>query len=209
VGCGHQVLPDWRLDVERDLVSRAACVAGLDPDSNSIGKHRTISNTHLGKIEAIPFQPSSFDLVTANMVVEHLADPTSAFAEIFRVLCPGGLFLFHTPNKMGYIVAAAKWLPYPVKRIAAKLLDGRQEEDVYQTYYRCNSECAISEAAKASGFEVEFIHHISTDAVFASVLPVAVVELLWIRATMCERMSSRRTNIIAALRKPASDCVRT
>jgi ubiquinone/menaquinone biosynthesis C-methylase UbiE len=202
VGCGHQVLSEWRLDAERDLVSRAAYCAGVDPDAAAINKHRTISNIHVGTVEALPFPPSRFDLVTANMVVEHLSDPAGALAEIFRVLRPGGMFLFHTPNEKGYIVAVAKLLPHSVSRVAARLLDGRKEEDVYPTYYRCNSEGAITEAARASGFEVELIQHIPTAAVFVRVPPIACIELLWIRATMREGMSSRRTNIIAVLRKP-------
>ena len=126
VGCGHQVLSDWRLDAERDLVGRAAYFAGVDPDGDAINKHRTLSNVHIGAVEALPFQSNSFDLVTANMVMEHLPDPASALAEISRVLRPGGLFLFHTPNEKGYIVAVAKRLPYSVSRLAARLLDGRK-----------------------------------------------------------------------------------
>ena len=202
LGCGHQILPDWRLEVERELVSRAAQVAGVNPDKNAVAKHRSIRDIRIATAEALPFPANSFDLVTANMVVEHLADPAKAFREIFRVLAPGGAFLFHSPNVDSYVIVVSGWLPDPVKQMAARILDGRKGEDVYPTHYRCNSEHAISEVAEASGFELASIRFIPTEAVFALVLPLAVLELLWIRRTMREDMASYRTNIITTLRKP-------
>lgn len=201
-GCGHQVLPDWRLIAERELVGRAAQVTGLDPDTNAVAKHRSISNIHVGTLEMLPFADGSFDLVTANMVVEHLADPVTAFKEVFRVLVPGGIFLFHTPNLSSYVIALARRFPDWVKQAAAQLLEGRKCEDVYTTHYQCNSQTAIYEIASTSGFEVASIRLVATDALFALVLPLALIELLWIRTTMRKEMSSHRTNIIAALRKP-------
>src|SRR5579864_6218031 len=72
LGCGHQVLPPWRLEAERELVGRAGQVIGIDPDVYSIGMHRTIQDVRVGTSEHLPFPDCSFDLITANMVVEHL-----------------------------------------------------------------------------------------------------------------------------------------
>ena len=134
LGCGHQVLPEWRSAAECELVNRASYVAGLDADSVAITKHRTIRKIWVGDIHNLPFPDESFMLITANMVVEHLEDPKLAFAEIRRVLVPGGTFLFHTPNANGYITALNRYLPARVKKFAAKVLDGRDSEDVYPTF---------------------------------------------------------------------------
>jgi len=201
LGCGHQVLPEWRFNAERELVSLASYVAGIDVDSTSLAKHRTIRSIWVGDAQSLPFPDNSFTLITANMVVEHLVDPYRAFAEIRRVLAPGGLFLFHTPNLNGYITMVNKYFPNGIKKFAAKVLDGRNSEDVYPTYYRCNTEEAIIETADAIGLGVKRILHIPTTATLARILPMAAVELLWIRATMIESLARYRTNILGLLIK--------
>ncbi len=44
--------------------------------------------------EQLPFEAGSFDAVVANFVVHHLARPEVVFAEVSRVLKPGGRFAF-------------------------------------------------------------------------------------------------------------------
>lgn len=44
------------------------------------------------------FASASFDAVVALHLVEHLVDPQAAIRHVHRMLTPGGLFLFATPN---------------------------------------------------------------------------------------------------------------
>lgn len=46
----------------------------------------------------LPFDDSSFDLVTSNQVIEHLSDTDRFICEVFRVLRPGGLAVISTEN---------------------------------------------------------------------------------------------------------------
>lgn len=48
---------------------------------------------------ALPFADESFDLVAGLHVLEHLADPGKAIAEMARVLRPGGLLVLGVPTK--------------------------------------------------------------------------------------------------------------
>ena len=45
-----------------------------------------------------PLEDSSFQIVIAKHVIEHLAQPERALREFSRLLAPGGLLLFATPN---------------------------------------------------------------------------------------------------------------
>lgn len=48
--------------------------------------------------ESIPFQDSSFDIVFATEVIEHLYNPHRLIEESWRVLKPGGMLFLTTPN---------------------------------------------------------------------------------------------------------------
>jgi malonyl-CoA O-methyltransferase len=47
-------------------------------------------------VEALPLRAGSVDLAWSNLALQWLDDPARAFAEVHRVLAPGGLFLFST-----------------------------------------------------------------------------------------------------------------
>lgn len=102
LGCGHDFLPPF-VNQDRLQAARARCVSvGIDADGSALAKHRGLRHRVRGNIERLPFQAGTFDLATANMVVEHVARPERLFAEIARVLKPGGRLLLHTPNADGY-----------------------------------------------------------------------------------------------------------
>ena len=48
--------------------------------------------------EPLPFEESSFDVVAAGELLEHLRDPQSLLAEAWRVLRPAGRLIGSTPN---------------------------------------------------------------------------------------------------------------
>ena len=151
----------------------------------------------------LPFKSEAFDLVTANMVVEHLDNPGEQFREISRILKPKGVFLFHTPNAYGYGVILSKFVPEGLKGKLIYLLEGRQEHDVFPTHYKANTEAQVKALARVNGFEVLQLDLIPTDAIFAMIPPLAALELLWIRLLMTPPFRSLRTNMIVALRKSA------
>lgn len=203
VGCGHQLLPPWRLQEERELVARPQRIIGLDPHFPSLLNHRTIALRVNADVARLPFADESFDLVTANMVVEHLADPASQFREIARVLKAGGSFVFHTPNRSGYLTQLAELIPEAIKPRLAYLLQGRKPEDVFPTHYRANDEAQIRQLANACGFEVRAVKMLVSSANLAMVFPLFLVELAWIRMLMRSSLRARRPYLIATLQKSA------
>ena len=82
-------------------------ICGLDPDE------RVLHNAHLDEAkvgfgESIGWPDATIDIVIADSVLKHLAEPVKVFAEISRVLKPGGMLLFETPNRSHYVPLIAR-----------------------------------------------------------------------------------------------------
>jgi SAM-dependent methyltransferase len=202
LGCGHRVLPEWRGAAERDIVRRCRSATGIDYDLPSLARHRSMTRVVRGDVGSLPFRDDSFDLVTANMVVEHLVDPERQFREIGRVLRAGGMFLLHTPNALGYPTMIGRLVPGAIKRPLIRALDSRPADDVFPAHYRANSERRLAKVAESAGLRLANCHLVGTDAILALIPPLAVLELLVIRLLLTRPLRQFRSNIIAVLRKP-------
>ncbi len=109
-----------RLAAVRDVLD-VGCGAGhwgrallphLDPSAHLVGVDREPSFLELaqkegdparckyvvGTAEKLPFDDASFDLVSCQTVLIHVADPAVAIAEMKRVVRPGGLLLAAEPD---------------------------------------------------------------------------------------------------------------
>jgi SAM-dependent methyltransferase len=202
LGCGHELLPPWRLEQERGLVKRPKVLVGLDYDYDSLKRHTTIQNRIRGDISHLPFGGDIFDLVTSNMVFEHLQKPEEQLEEIFRILKPGGVLVFHTPNSISYGPVLARLVPESLKGRLIWLLERRKEDEVFPAYYRINTQKLVTRLAESVGFEVATLRLIMSSPVFIMIPPLVVLELLLIRILMTKLGRHFRTNIIAVLRKP-------
>jgi SAM-dependent methyltransferase len=202
LGCGHQLLPAWRAESERHLAARPRRLVGVDYELPALREHPSIHDRVCGSILTLPFADGSFDLITANMVFEHLDDPEPALGEIHRVLRPGGRVIFHTPNKLGYTTLLARATPEFVKGRLVRLFEGRAEEDRFRTYYRVNSERDVRILASRAGFTVRQVRLICSAAQFVILPPLVIVELLVLRLLLTRPLRNLRTNLIAVLEKP-------
>lgn len=68
-----------------------------DQIAKALGNGVKVSKCDL-ELEAFPLPDSSFDVVVANQIFEHLKQIYRPIGEIHRILKPGGLFLFSVPN---------------------------------------------------------------------------------------------------------------
>lgn len=201
LGCGHAILQSWRFQAEQQLVANCKFLVGLDYDLPSLRAHKTIKNLLRGGIGMLPFKNQTFDLVTMNMVVEHLDDPAAQFREIHRVLAPEGLCIFHTPNGRSIGTILARFVPQWLKNRIVYVLEGRESEDIFPTFYRANTERRIKELAQANGFAIVTMRLVLSDAIFAMVPPLAFLELVWIRLLMAEPLRSLRSDFVVVMKK--------
>ncbi len=81
----------------------------------------------LASATALPFSDGSLDVVAACEILEHLADDESAFREIGRVLCPGGMFFLSVPLQpelwTAHDMLAGHFRRYEPARLAAQLAE--------------------------------------------------------------------------------------
>ena len=136
----------------------ASTVHGVDLDP------RVVDNPFLdeGRISdagEIPYPDAMFDLVFSDNVFEHLDRPLDVFEEVARVLKPGGLFLFKTPNKWHYMPTIARLTPHGFHQFINRLR-GRAEVDTFPTRYLANTAGDIKKLAKLSGYDVLSIQRI-------------------------------------------------
>lgn len=139
----------------KGLASRV-CGVDLDP--------RVVDNPFLdeGRISdagEIPYGSACFDLVFSDNVFEHLDHPEVVFREVSRVLKPGGLFLFKTPNKWHYMPTIARFTPHAFHQFVNRLR-GRDSVDTFPTRYRANTKNDIDKLASLTGFVVESLDRI-------------------------------------------------
>jgi ubiquinone/menaquinone biosynthesis C-methylase UbiE len=90
-GCGASIAG---VDLSRDLLARAR---------SAVRERRDVTLV-CGNAERLPFPDRSFDVVYGSSVLHHL-DLTTAAAETFRVLRPGGRAVFTEPNILNPQVA--------------------------------------------------------------------------------------------------------
>ncbi len=180
-GCGHQILEVRLAERERQLVQRAQLVVGCDPFALSLTKHRSIENRVMCTLDDLPFKAGSFNLVTLNMVVEHLTDPVKVFRELARVLEPGGRFVMLTPNHVSYYNriadVARALLPRKIQYKLIRYLESREPEDVFETHYRANSRKQLGEIAPQVGLEQQQFTLIRGRTFFYFFAPFSALEL--------------------------------
>ncbi len=205
LGCGHQLMPHWMVGAQEkqvEAVGRVAHIVGVDLDLDSLRKNTLLRDRLQANVEHLPFADGSFDLVTANMVVEHLPNPSAALGEIHRVLAPGGKFIFHTPNRRYPTTAIAGFVPQGIKDRIVALLENRPSEDVFPVCYKLNDERSIRREAAQGGFGAVALKMVSSTPDTFMLGPAVLAELAFIRLCERESMSGWRSNIIAVLEKP-------
>ncbi len=105
LGCGHghwgqRILP---------LLATSATITGIDQEEEWVERARARAvelglgarcHYRVGTAEDLPFEDGSFDLVTCQTLLMHVADVRSTITEMLRVLRPGGRLLLVEPNNV-------------------------------------------------------------------------------------------------------------
>ncbi len=145
VGCGPGLLPALFAD-------RGCKVFGVDFDLGLLTS-RLVPSLAQADAFALPFEPSTFNLVTATNLLFLLDDPVRALLEWKRVLEPGGELCLLNPSEK---------LSIPAARLLAdeRELDGTARESLLnwahnaETHFRW-TESETAELLSRTGFRME------------------------------------------------------
>jgi SAM-dependent methyltransferase len=134
---------------------KVAKMCGVDLDPR-VQENQMLDEGKLADAERIPYDDNSFDVVFSDNVLEHLECPDNVFKEVNRVLKPGGIYLFKTPNKWHYVPTIYRITPHKFHQYINRKR-GRDSDDTFPTHYKANSKSDVIALANRNNFIVEFI----------------------------------------------------
>jgi SAM-dependent methyltransferase len=156
VGCGRGAYADDPIPLRRNLrilKGKVSKIIGIDVDYTA-QDNPFLDEFHLIKEDYWPIENSSVDLILCDSVLEHVNNPNQFFSEAHRTLKDRGYFCIRTPNRWSYIAFFATVIPNRYhSRVISFVQDGRKEEDVFPTVYKCNSIRRLKDMMKNHGFE--------------------------------------------------------
>ena len=89
-----------------------AHVEGHGLNAEELAKNKQLDHyfvQNLNKNQTLPLEDNSFDAVVNTVSVQYIQHPEEIFAEVYRVLKPGGIAIFSFSNRMFYQKAIALW----------------------------------------------------------------------------------------------------
>jgi SAM-dependent methyltransferase len=108
LGCGTGF---FLLNLKLAGVLETGAVTDLSPGMVEVARRNAANlgfevDGRVADAESIPYPDDSFDLVVGHAVLHHIPDVEQAFAEVLRVLKPGGRFVFAgEPTRYGDFIA--------------------------------------------------------------------------------------------------------
>lgn len=97
--------------------ARGSEAYGVEADGNVRAiVERQGFNVRIGLFDASNYEERSFDYVTMDQVIEHLADPIETLRGVAKILRRGGVAILSTPNSGGWGARAygARWINWHV-----------------------------------------------------------------------------------------------
>lgn len=184
VGCGRKLIYSWLPDgqeLENELIARPARLVGIDLDLAALRDNVSCRDLLMAGAEALPFADASFDLVTSNMVFEHVERPVPALTEIRRVMRPGARLIIFTPNALDIVSLIARTVPNRLHPLIVSRIEGRAAKDVYPTQFKFNRPREVKRIFSLTGFAPVSIEYIEHHNIFSHRPLIGKIEDLWHR----------------------------
>jgi len=136
-------------------------IVGIDV-TDEPKENENLTDATKGDLRSLPFRDSTFDLAILSHVAEHLVEPAPVFAELARVLKPGGRLLLLTPNRWHYVPLMARLLPHRL-HIFLNNWRGVDTRDIFPTVYGANTAGRLRELCAGADLDVESLEQSETE----------------------------------------------
>lgn len=186
-----------------DYLSTLGRVTGLDIDK-AVETNNALAAARVFDGNRFPFHDSSFAVCVSNYVLEHVPDPDLHFKEVARVLRPGGIYLFRTPNTWHYVTLASRLLPHSSHlHLANRLRELKDAHDPYPTVYRANSRRAILRHAQNAALRVCALEMVEPEPSYGAASPVLFFPMMFYERIVnrIDALRAFRVNILGILEK--------
>ncbi|MCB9846865.1 MAG: class I SAM-dependent methyltransferase [Phycisphaeraceae bacterium] len=164
IGAGNGIGKNTALQAA--IAQRCDELWGVEPDEGVVRNDGIFHRFQHALMETAALPENAFDVAYAYMVMEHVADPDAFLTAVRRVLKPGGVFLFMTPNKRHYFTICANLLR-KIRLEEFTLGKLRRKEEVeayhYPVVYAFNTPGQIDRAAKAAGMDAPGYAYLESD----------------------------------------------
>lgn len=196
VGCG-------RTSLAADVLQTAERATGIDLMHSDLIHNTSMHQTALADAGQLPFPDAHFDTLVSQWVVEHFEYPEAAFAEMQRVLKPGGSLIFLTTNANHYIPLFSRLVPDSLQSFLIRNLLKRPSHESFPTFYRANTYRALQRLAARTGFEIEQVEYAGNPFYLAFNVLAFRLAMLYERLTDPEPLDHFKLYLIVTLRKKA------
>jgi len=192
-GCGQAGIVEQVMPIVKQAV-------GIDQTFGDYRETIKLRDLVQGKLEALPFSPDSFDVISCTWVLEHLKNPKRVFREFARVLCPDGILLFLAPNAHNYVTLMSRSVPNWLHELMIHALYNRDRGFTFPVYYRANTKSVLDDSLGRLNFVCECFQYVGDPTYIAFNEPLYRLGVALERLTDFQRTRQLKVHFVAAYR---------
>jgi 2-polyprenyl-3-methyl-5-hydroxy-6-metoxy-1,4-benzoquinol methylase len=153
---------------------------------------------------AVASIPGHYDLVFSRAVLEHVADPAAAVANLAGVLAPGGIMAHVMPCRNAPFAILNRWLGNRMaRRLLFAIFPEKQENSGFLAYYRDCTPARLSRTCRESGLEVVALTPYYNSSYTSFFAPLYTIEMLRQALMARLRLENLAEGFSIVVRRPA------